>query len=126
MSILIAEDNRVNLRMLTFILSNLGHDVVPAVDGQEALEYLAEAPVDLIIADIDMPKVDGITLLKQLRSTSRYCNLPIIVLTASGEHDDHTTAWEAGANAVLTKPTSSQELSETVTKMLSLCKTVEQ
>lgn len=118
--ILIAEDNRVNLRMLTFTLNKGGHEVVPASDGQEALDRLSEAEVDLLIADIDMPNMDGITLLKHLRALDSYRNLPVIVLTASGEDEDYMTAREAGANDVLTKPTSSYELFETVNKMLGL------
>ncbi|MEM7030843.1 MAG: response regulator [Chloroflexota bacterium] len=118
--ILIAEDNRVNLRMLTFTLNKGGHEVVPAMDGQEALDHLTDNPVDLLIADIDMPNMDGITLLKHLRALDHYKELPVIVLTASGEDEDYVTAREAGANDVLTKPTSSYELFETVNKMLGL------
>lgn len=117
-TILVAEDNRVNLRMLTFTLSRDGHTVVPASHGREALERLAESEVDLLIADIDMPEMDGITLLRHIRATEQYKDLPVIVLTASGEDEDYATARSAGANDVLTKPTSSQQLVETVNRML--------
>ena len=64
--ILIAEDNRVNLQMLTFILKKSGYLVVPAMDGQEALDQLTEQTVDLLIADIDMPNMDGIECIEAL------------------------------------------------------------
>jgi two-component system chemotaxis response regulator CheY len=119
-TILIAEDNRVNLRLLTFTLNKAGHQVLGAEHGQAALERLAEMPVDLLIADIDMPVMDGITLLKHIRANEAYKTLPVIVLTASGENEDYLTARNAGANDVLTKPTSSNQLSETVNRMLNI------
>ena len=118
-TILIAEDNRVNLRLLTFTLSKEGHEVLGAEHGQAALDRLAETAIDLLIADIDMPVMDGITLLKQIRASETYKTLPVIVLTASGENEDYLTARNAGADDVLTKPTSSNQLSETVNRMLN-------
>ena len=117
-TILIAEDNRVNQRMLTFTLRQSGHTVVTAFHGVEALEQLAQHQVDLVIADIDMPEMDGVTLVKHVRADQRYAALPVIVLTASGEDEDYETARAAGADDVLTKPASSSELLATVERML--------
>ena len=117
-TILVAEDNRVNQRMLTFTLRKNGHTVLTAFHGLEALEHLAATPVDLVIADIDMPEMDGVTLLKRVRADERYRALPVIVLTASGEDEDYETARAAGANDVLTKPASSRELIAAIDKML--------
>lgn len=119
-TILIAEDNRVNQRMLTFTLRKNGHKVVTAMHGLEALEQLEATTVDLLIADIDMPEMDGVTLVKRVRSDDRFSCLPVIVLTASGEDDDYETARAAGANDVLTKPASSQELLTTIERVLDL------
>ncbi|MCB0210147.1 MAG: response regulator [Anaerolineae bacterium] len=118
-TILVAEDNRVNQRMLSFTLRKEGHKVITTFNGCEALEYLEGNSVDLIIADIEMPKMDGIALVKQLRADKLYKTLPIIVLTASGQNQDHLTAIAAGANNVLTKPSSSQKLIDTIDKILS-------
>ena len=87
--------------------------------GLEALEELAENKVDLLIADIDMPEMDGVTLVKTVRADERFSQLPVIVLTASGEDDDYQTAREAGANDVLTKPASSQELLATIEQVMA-------
>ena len=118
-NILIAEDNRVNQRMLMFTLRKGGHNVLTAMHGVEALEHMATNDIDLVIADIEMPEMDGVTLVKHLRADKRYSDLPVIVLTASGENEDHSTAMAAGADNVLTKPSSSQELIATVNSMLN-------
>ena len=117
-TILIAEDNRVNQRMLAFTLRKNDYTVITAMHGLEALDHMEVTPIDLVIADIDMPEMDGITLVKRLRANKRYQSLPVIVLTASGEDEDYSIARAAGADDVLTKPASSRELINTIEKML--------
>ena len=118
LTILVAEDNRVNQRMLTFTLKKSGHEVVTALHGIEALDQLAQHDIDLVIADIDMPEMDGVTLVKKMRADDAYRSLPVIVLTASGEDEDYETARAAGADDVLTKPASSQQLIETINRVV--------
>jgi two-component system chemotaxis response regulator CheY len=118
-TILIAEDNPVNQRMLTFILKKEGHTVITAVHGVEALDRLAETTIDVVITDIGMPEMDGITLLKHMRADASYQELPVIVITASGEDVDYATARKAGANDLLTKPVSSRQLIDTVGRVLA-------
>jgi two-component system chemotaxis response regulator CheY len=118
-TILIAEDNPVNQRMLTFILKKEGHTVITAVHGVEALDRLAETTIDVVITDIGMPEMDGITLLKHMRADASYQELPVIVITASGEDVDYATARKAGANDLLTKPVSSRQLIDTVSRVLA-------
>jgi two-component system chemotaxis response regulator CheY len=117
-TILIAEDNRVNQRMLAFTLRKNDYTVITAMHGLEALDQMEATPIDLVIADIDMPEMDGISLVKHLRANKRYQLLPIIVLTASGDDEDYNIARAAGADDVLTKPASSRELISTIEKML--------
>jgi CheY-like chemotaxis protein len=118
--ILIAEDNRVNQRILAYTLQKGGYTVITAANGVEALHELTNnPPIDLVIADIDMPKMDGITLLRQLRASQAYESLPVLILTASGHTEDYVTAKDAGANEVLTKPSSSHELIETVNRIIA-------
>jgi two-component system chemotaxis response regulator CheY len=118
-TILIAEDNPVNQRMLTFILKKEGHTVITAVHGVEALDRLAETTIDVVITDIGMPEMDGITLLKHMRADASYQELPVIVITASGEDVDYATARKAGANDLLTKPVSSRQIIDTVSRVLA-------
>jgi CheY-like chemotaxis protein len=117
-TILIVDDYQVTLRVLSTQLRKNGYDVLTAGSAREALECLAENPIDLAILDIAMPEIDGLMLLRQLRADARYQALPVIMLTASGQDQDRITAREIGANDFLSKPASSRELLETVQRLL--------
>lgn len=117
--ILIVEDYPVTQRVLSLTLRNNGHDVVIANHGVEALACLKQAGVDLALVDIAMPEMDGLTLLQRLRDDTRYQSLPVIMLTASGQDEDRQTALSIGADGFLTKPTSSRELIETISRFVS-------
>jgi two-component system, chemotaxis family, chemotaxis protein CheY len=115
-TILVVDDSPVSRRLLGYTLERGGYTVITADHGGQALERLGETPVDLVIADLAMPEVDGLTLLRQLRADRRYHDLPLVMLTASGQDQDRLTAQAAGANDFLTKPASSRELIETVSR----------
>ena len=117
-TILVVDDNTTIVRMLTYTLQKKGYAVVSAFHGIEALERLAETPCDLVIADLTMPEMDGLTLLRHLRADPRYRDLPVIMLTASGQDEDRVVARSAGVDDFLTKPTSSRELLERVSELL--------
>jgi CheY-like chemotaxis protein len=116
--ILIVEDYPVTQRVLSLTLKNSGYDVQVASHGLEALERLNQAPVDLALIDIAMPEMDGLELLRRLRSDKRFTALPVIMLTASGQDEDRATALNIGADGFLTKPTSSRELLETIQRFI--------
>jgi CheY-like chemotaxis protein len=117
--VLIVDDYAVTQRVLGHILQRYGYITYTAINGVEALEVLQEIEVDLLILDIAMPEMDGLTLLKTLRTDSHYDDLPIIMLTASGQDEDRVTAEEIGANAFLTKPAGSAELMDVVERVLN-------
>ncbi len=117
-TVLIVEDYAVTRRMLSYTLEKEGHTVVGAAHGKEALERLAETPVDIVIMDIAMPEMDGLTLLKILRASERFKTLPIVMLTASGQDEDRIMARDEGANDFLSKPTSSRELVDAVNRLI--------
>ncbi len=117
-TILIVDDYQVTLRVLSTQLRKYGYEVLTAGSAREALARLAETPADLALLDIAMPEVDGLTLLRQLRADDRYRNMPIIMLTASGQDQDRFTARELGANDFLSKPVSSRELLDAVQRLL--------
>lgn len=116
--ILIVEDYPVTQRVLSLTLKNSGYDVQIANHGFEALEKLDTGTVDLALVDIAMPEMDGLELLRQLRSDSRYQQLPVIMLTASGQDEDRANALKMGADGFLSKPTSSRELLETINRFI--------
>ncbi|MGI5960007.1 MAG: response regulator transcription factor [Massiliimalia sp.] len=108
MRLLLAEDERALSKALTAILERNNYSVDPVYDGQAALEYLEADNYDGIILDIMMPKVDGITVLKTIRSKGNL--IPVLLLTAKSEVDDKVLGLDAGANDYLTKPFHSREL----------------
>lgn len=117
-SLLVVDDDPISQRMLGFTLRRDGHQVISAADGEEALQRLAAEHFDLLIVDLTLPGMDGLTLLRHLRSDERYSCLPVIMLTASGQDEDRIRARLLGANDFLTKPTSSRELVERVNRLL--------
>lgn len=108
MRLLLAEDEKALSRALTAILERNNYSVDPVYDGQAALDYLKAGNYDGIILDIMMPKVDGITVLKEIRSQGNL--IPVLLLTAKSEVDDKVLGLDAGANDYLTKPFNTREL----------------
>ena len=108
MRILFAEDERPLSKALTTILERNNYSVDAVFDGKEALEYLEADNYDCVILDIMMPKIDGITVLKEIRKRGN--RIPVLFLTAKSEVDDIVLGLDAGANDYLTKPFHSREL----------------
>lgn len=108
MRLLLAEDERALSKALSTILERSNYSVDTVYDGEAALEYLAADNYDGVILDIMMPKKDGITVLKELRS--RGSKIPVLILTAKSEVDDKVLGLDSGANDYLTKPFHSREL----------------
>ncbi len=108
MKLLFAEDERSLSRAITHILEKNCYSVDAVYDGQAALEYLENGDYDGVILDIMMPKVDGITVLRELRSKGNH--VPVLMLTAKSEIDDKVLGLDTGANDYLTKPFDTKEL----------------
>ena len=108
MRLLLAEDERALSKALATILERSNYSVDTVYDGEAALDYLAADNYDGVILDIMMPKKDGITVLKELRSQGS--KIPVLILTAKSEVDDKVLGLDSGANDYLTKPFHSREL----------------
>lgn len=108
MRVLLAEDEKALSRALTAILERNHYSVDAVFDGQETLEYLAADNYDCVILDIMMPKIDGITVLKEIRKQGN--RIPVLMLTAKSEVEDKVLGLDSGANDYLTKPFHSKEL----------------
>src|SRR5579871_335454 len=102
--ILVVDDYLVTQRVLRQILQNAGYTVSLAGDGFEALEHIEAQPFDLVILDLAMPRLDGLEVLARVRASEQYRDLPIIMLTASGDDQMREAAKQNGASAFLTKP----------------------
>ena len=108
MKILLAEDTRDLNRVLTVALQHEGYDVDSCLDGEDALNHILENGYDGIVMDIMMPKMDGIEVLKTVRSKN--IMTPVLLLTAKAEVDDRVNGLDAGADDYLTKPFALKEL----------------
>ncbi len=117
--ILIVDDEPNNQRVLNYTLSKAGYETVIAANGETALSILKESDVDLAIIDFAMPVMDGITLLRHIRAISKFENLPVIILTGSGDDDERLLAEEVGIQGFLTKPSSSRMILDTVNSLLN-------
>jgi len=108
--ILVAEDDPYNIKLLNFRLKSLGHELVFAVDGGEALKIATKEKPDLILLDIMMPVMDGLQVLRKLKSQEETKNIPVIMLTAKVQEKDIVGGLEAGAVDYVTKPFNFAEL----------------
>jgi len=106
--LLLAEDERALSKALTAILERNNYSVDAVYDGEAALAYLKADNYDGVILDIMMPKVDGITVLRELRKSGN--RIPVLLLTAKSEIDDKVEGLDSGANDYLTKPFHTKEL----------------
>ena len=114
-TVLLAEDDVRNIFALSSVLEPLGVTLQIARNGREALEHLAKHEVDLVLMDIMMPEMDGITAMRQIRANRQWQDLPIIALTAKAMADDREHCLQAGANDYIAKPID-------VDKLVSLCR----
>lgn len=109
-TILIVEDNQILREGLRDILSYEGFTILTAVHGQDALDQMATITPDLILSDISMPEMDGISFFKSVRAHSDWVTIPFVFLTARGEKEDVLTGKNLGAEDYLIKPLSREEL----------------
>jgi len=116
--ILIVEDNPKNMRLIKMVLGNKGYSLLEATDGEEALAIAIEGRPDLIIMDIQLPKMDGLEVTRRLRQTPGFSQVPIIALTASAMEGDRDKIIGAGCDAYVSKPVDTRKLPELVAEML--------
>lgn len=116
--ILLVEDSPTILNLLGMVLRQYGYQVHTAGDGVEALSKLSQMEVDLIITDVNMPRMDGFTLIGRVRVQQSKREVPIIVLSTEREEHDRQRGAAAGADLYLTKPVKPQELLDHVQRLL--------
>lgn len=116
--ILIVDDENDLIDTLTFRLNSAGHEVLVARNGHEALSKTKTEKPDLIILDVMMPVLDGYQVCRMLKFDKRFCDIPIIMLTARGQDRDKLTGYEVGADDYVTKPFDGADLLKKITKLL--------
>lgn len=118
--ILIVDDTPHIHRLLTLMLQRINHTTISADNGREALEQLENTSVDLMITDLNMPEMSGFTLMEKVRSKEEFKNLPIIMLSATGQEQASQVATQKGADRFMSQPVSTWELNRVVSECLSV------
>ncbi len=113
--ILLVDDELSVQKLLAYTLRKEGYDVIPALDGREALERLRDNNFDLVVLDVMLPRMDGFDVCRAIRSRS---TVPIIMLTAKTEETDKVLGLELGADDYITKPFSVREFRSRVKAVL--------
>jgi CheY-like chemotaxis protein len=113
-SILVVEDNETNLMIFRDILTAAGHEVLEAMNAEEAFGVLRSKVPDLILMDIQLPGIDGIEIVRKLKADSSTSAIPIVALTAHAMSAHREKALEAGCCGYITKPIRSREFREQV------------
>ena len=116
--ILIVDDDTNNQRILSYTLRKAGYEVSVAGNGAEGLTALSGCLIDLAIIDLAMPVMDGLTMLRSMRNGPSPCDIPVIMLTASGDDSVRTAVEAESVNGYLTKPSSSRILLEKIKQIL--------
>jgi len=116
--VVVADDEDDILELVTMIIEQSGHEVVPVRNGAAALAAIHERRPDLVVLDISMPELDGLEVLRRLRSAGETTGLPVLLLSARAQEDDVRLAFATGASAYVKKPFSPSELARRVEDLL--------
>lgn len=117
-SILTVDDSASMRQMVTFTLKSAGHEVTEAIDGVDALEKAKQGNYELVITDVNMPNMDGITLTRELRDLTDYKYTPILTLTTESDKNKKQEGKNAGATGWIIKPFNPEQLLLTIKKVL--------
>jgi two-component system chemotaxis response regulator CheY len=116
--ILAVDDSASMRQMVSFTLKKAGYDVTEAKDGQEALDIAKSGSFDVVISDVNMPVMDGITLVKNLRGLPQFKFTPILMLTTESGMDKKTEGKAAGATGWIVKPFNPEQLLTVIKKVI--------
>lgn len=117
-TILTVDDSASIRHMVKFSLSKEGYEIIEAVDGKDALNKLSTADANMVVTDLNMPNMDGITLIKELRKQPKYKFTPIIMLTTESQDSKKSEGKAAGATGWIVKPFQPDQLVAVVKKVL--------
>lgn len=117
-TILSVDDSGSIRQMVSFTLKSAGYTVIEAVDGQDGMDKARQKTVDLVLTDQNMPRMDGLSLIKALRTLPEYRKVPIMMLTTESSDEIKARGRAAGATGWIVKPFDPQKLLEVVKKIL--------
>ena len=116
--ILVVEDNPLNLKLVRDVLGAAGYDVVSATSGEEGLREATAQPPDLVLMDLQLPGIDGVETMRQLRAGPLEDDVPVVAVTASAMAEDQANAARAGFDGYIEKPISVRALVDEVEAFL--------
>jgi two-component system chemotaxis response regulator CheY len=116
--ILTVDDSPSIRLMMQLTLTGEGYEVAQASDGVEALEWARQRVADLVLTDVNMPRMDGLTLVKELRALPAYTTVPMLILTTESDVDRKQLGKSNGATGWLVKPFDSQRLLATIARVM--------
>lgn len=117
-TILIADDSESIRELVELTLTSAGYRVLKSEDGEQALTHLNGQAIDLVITDLNMPKLDGINLIRQIRTKDTYSTLPVLLLTTESQAAKKEEAKTAGATGWIVKPFVQEKLLAVVQKVI--------
>lgn len=117
-TILIADDSNSMRDLVCFTLKGAGYNVIEGIDGKDALRFFDGTEINLVITDLNMPNMDGIALIKEIRKKADYSFTPIVLLTTESQNSKREEAKAAGATGWLVKPFVQERLLEIVKKVI--------
>jgi len=123
--ILVVDDNHTNLKLVSELLAYEGHEIISATDAEEAQLVLSTVLPDLILMDIALPGMDGLTLTRHLKADSRTRHIRIVALTAFAMKGDEQKALDAGCDGYITKPIDTRSLPRDVAGILARVRSAE-
>jgi two-component system, cell cycle response regulator DivK len=116
-TVLIVEDNEKNMKLARDVLQAKGYQTLEAVTGEEGVKLAKEKLPDLVLMDIQLPGINGIEALRQIRADAKTANIPVIALTASVTPTDRKAISAAGFDAFVSKPINLKEFVDTVKRL---------
>lgn len=119
-TIMVVDDSASMRQVVSMALKGVGYEVVVACDGKDALTKLGGQKVHLVISDVNMPNMDGITFVKEMKKVAAYKFVPVIMLTTEGSEEKKKAGQEAGAKAWVVKPFQPEQLLADVAKLLMM------
>lgn len=117
-TILVVDDSTSLRQVVNMALKGAGYEVIEACDGKDALTKLSGQRIHLVICDVNMPNMDGITFVKEMKKNPAYKFTPVIMLTTEGSDEKKKAGQEAGAKAWVIKPFQPQQMLAAVSKLL--------
>ena len=114
MKILVVDDCATTRKLLTLYLKSKGYTVVTAENGLDAIEKVGTEAVNLVLSDLNMPYMDGIELVKNLRGNHETAELPIVMCTTEADPEEKERAFRAGANGYIVKPVTADMVSQSI------------